>query len=404
MTRRPPLEDITIIAVEQYGAGPWGSVHLADLGADVIKIEDPRSGGDVGRYVPPFQEGEDSLFFETFCHNKRSVSLDLTHPEARAVFEDLVRAADAVYSNLRGDGPEKLRIRYADLESVNPAVVCCSLTGFGMTGPRAAEGGYDYILQGYAGWMSLTGEPDGPPTKTGLSLVDMATGYAAALALMSGLWGARRDGIGCDCDVSLFETAMNLNMYVSTWHLTTGWEPERTHNSAHPSIVPFQNFQTRDGWIVVACAKDKFFDLLCGALGLEWMTTDPRFSRMAARHANREACIAELEAAFLRDDSAAWLDRLRAAGVPCGPVNDMAGAVSDPQTLARDLIAETEHPVLGTVRQIRSPLRVDGRLTELRAAPKRGEHTREVLVGQCGYSDADVDRLAGTGVFGDVTV
>jgi crotonobetainyl-CoA:carnitine CoA-transferase CaiB-like acyl-CoA transferase len=404
MTRRPPLEDVTIIAVEQYGAGPWGSVHLADLGADVIKIEDPRSRGDVGRYVPPFQEGEDSLFFETFCHNKRSVSLDLTHPEARAVFEDLVRAADAVYSNLRGDGPEKLRIRYADLESVNPAVVCCSLTGFGMTGPRAAEGGYDYILQGYAGWMSLTGEPDGPPTKTGLSLVDMATGYAAALALMSGLWGARRDGIGCDCDVSLFETAMNLNMYVSTWHLTTGWEPERTHNSAHPSIVPFQNFQTRDGWIVVACAKDKFFDLLCGALGLEWMTTDARFSRMAARHANREACIAELEAAFLRDDSAAWLDRLRAAGVPCGPVNDMAGAVSDPQTLARDLIAETEHPVLGTVRQIRSPLRVDGRLTELRAAPKRGEHTREVLVGQCGYSDADVDRLAGAGVFGDVEV
>jgi crotonobetainyl-CoA:carnitine CoA-transferase CaiB-like acyl-CoA transferase len=404
MTRRPPLEDVTIIAVEQYGAGPWGSVHLADLGADVIKIEDPRSRGDVGRYVPPFQEGEDSLFFETFCHNKRSVSLDLTHPEARAVFEDLVRAADAVYSNLRGDGPEKLRIRYADLESVNPAVVCCSLTGFGMTGPRAAEGGYDYILQGYAGWMSLTGEPDGPPTKTGLSLVDMATGYAAALALMSGLWGARRDGIGCDCDVSLFETAMNLNMYVSTWHLTTGWEPERTHNSAHPSIVPFQNFQTRDGWIVVACAKDKFFDLLCGALGLEWMTTDARFSRMAARHANREACIAELEAAFLRDDSAAWLDRLRAAGVPCGPVNDMAGAVSDPQTLARDLIAETEHPVLGTVRQIRSPLRVDGRLTELRAAPKRGEHTREVLVGQCGYSDADVDRLAGTGVFGDIEV
>ncbi len=194
--RRPPLEDVTIVAIEQYGAGPWGSVHLADLGADVIKIEDPRSRGDVGRYVPPYQEGEDSLFFETFCHNKRSVSLDLTHPEARPVFEALVRAADGVYSNLRGDGPEKLRIRYADLESVNPAIVCCSLSGFGMTGPRAEEGGYDYILQGYAGWMSLTGEPDGPPVKTGLSLVDMATGYAAALALMCGLWGARRDGVG----------------------------------------------------------------------------------------------------------------------------------------------------------------------------------------------------------------
>jgi crotonobetainyl-CoA:carnitine CoA-transferase CaiB-like acyl-CoA transferase len=402
--RRAPLEDVTIVAIELYGAGPWGSVHLADLGADVIKIEDPRSRGDVGRYVPPFQEGEDSLFFETFCHNKRSVSLDLTHPEARPVFEDLVRASDAVYSNLRGDGPEKLRIRYPDLESVNPRIVCCSLTGFGMTGPRAAEGGYDYILQGYAGWMSLTGEPDGPPEKTGLSLVDMATGYAAALALMCGLWGARRDGVGCDCDISLFETAMNLNMYVSTWHLSRGWEPQRMASSAHPSIVPFQNFATADGWIVVACAKDKFFDLLCGALGLEWMPADPRFANMAARLAHREECVAELSAVFVTESSAAWLERLRAAGIPCGPVNDMAGAVSDPQTLARDLIAETEHPVLGTVRQIRSPLRVDGRLTELRAAPRRGEHTREVLVARCGYADAEVDRLARAGVFGDVSV
>jgi crotonobetainyl-CoA:carnitine CoA-transferase CaiB-like acyl-CoA transferase len=231
----------------------------------------------------------------------------------------------------------------------------------------------------------------------------MATGYAAALALMSGLWAARRDGIGCECDISLFETAMNLNMYVSTWHLSTGWEPTRTPDSSHPSIVPFQNFATADGWIVVACAKDKFFDLLCGALGLGWMTADRRFATMAARLEHREACVAELGAVLLTDGSAAWLERLREAGVPCGPVNDMAGAVADPQTAARDLIAETEHPVLGTVRQIRSPLRVDGRLTELRPAPRRGEHTREVLVA-CGYDDAEVDRLAATGVFGDVEV
>ena len=402
--RRPPLDDITIIAIEQYGAGPWGSVHLADLGADVIKIEDPRSGGDVGRYVPPFQEGEDSLFFETFCHNKRSVSLDLSHPQARSVFEDLVRGADAVYSNLRGDGPEKLRIRYEDLKEINPAVVCCSLSGFGMTGPRAAEGGYDYILQGYAGWMSLTGEPDGPPEKTGLSLVDMSTGYVAALALMCGLWGARRDGIGCDCDISLFETAMNLNMYITTWHLSRGWEPYRTASSAHPSVVPFQNFATSDGYIVVACAKDKFFVLLCDVLGLEWMVADPRFSAMAARLEHREPCVGELAAVLATDTSAAWLERLGAAGVPCGPINDIAGAVADPQTAARGLIAETEHPVLGTVRQIRSPLRVDGRLTELRPAPRRGEHTREVLVERCGYADADVERLAESGVFGDVVV
>ena len=233
---RRPLEDVTILAVEQYGAGPWGTVHLADLGARIIKIEDPTSKGDIGRYVPPFQEGEDSLFFETFCHNKESISLQLRSPEGRATFERLVPHADAVFSNLRGDGPAKLKILYDDLKHLNPAIVCASLTGFGMTGPRAAEGGYDYIAQGMAGWMSLTGDPDGPPTKSGLSLVDMSTGYAAALAMMCALWRARRDGEGCDVDVSLFETAFNLDMYVSTWHLSRGWEPIRTRNSSSLAI------------------------------------------------------------------------------------------------------------------------------------------------------------------------
>jgi crotonobetainyl-CoA:carnitine CoA-transferase CaiB-like acyl-CoA transferase len=182
-----PLEDIRIVAIEQYGAGPFGSMHLADLGADVIKIEDPRDGGDVGRYVPPFTRGEDSLFFETFNRNKRSLSLDLVTDAGRAVFEDLVRTSDAVYSNLRGDVPAKMGIRYQDLAKVNPAIVCCSLTGFGMTGPRSAEPGYDYILQGLAGWMSLTGAPDGPPTKSGLSLVDYSGGFVAALSLLAGV-------------------------------------------------------------------------------------------------------------------------------------------------------------------------------------------------------------------------
>ena len=157
-----PLSDIRVVAIEQYGAGPWGTLQLADLGAEVIKIEDPRVGGDVGRYVPPYQNGESSLFFETFNRNKRSVSLDLRHPHARSVFEDLVRASDAVFSNLRGDQPAKLGLRYRDLERVNPHIVCCSLSGFGMTGPRRAEGAYDYTMQGLAGWQSLTGGPDDP--------------------------------------------------------------------------------------------------------------------------------------------------------------------------------------------------------------------------------------------------
>jgi crotonobetainyl-CoA:carnitine CoA-transferase CaiB-like acyl-CoA transferase len=180
-----PLGDIRVIAIEQYGAGPFGSVHLADLGAEVIKIEDPASGGDVGRYVPPYQHGEDSLFFEVFNRNKRSISLDLTTPDGRAVFEDLVRVSDVVYSNLRGDVPAKIGITYDQLKHLNPRIVCCALTGFGMTGPRATEPGYDYVLQGIAGWMDITGEPSGPPTKSGLSLVDYSGGLVAAISILT---------------------------------------------------------------------------------------------------------------------------------------------------------------------------------------------------------------------------
>ncbi|MEI6688407.1 MAG: CoA transferase [Thermoleophilia bacterium] len=401
---RRPLEDVTILAVEQYGAGPWGTVHLADLGARIIKIEDPTSKGDIGRYVPPFQEGEDSLFFETFCHNKESISLQLRSPEGRATFERLVPHADAVFSNLRGDGPAKLKILYDDLKHLNPAIVCASLTGFGMTGPRAAEGGYDYIAQGMAGWMSLTGDPDGPPTKSGLSLVDMSTGYAAALAMMCALWRARRDGEGCDVDVSLFETAFNLDMYVSTWHLSRGWEPIRTRNSSHPSIVPFGNFPTADGWVVIACAKQKFFENLARAIGVEWMLEDERYNTMAARLENRDDCTAELEKALSTNTTAHWVKVLAEADVPSGPIYSIAEAAADPQTIARDLIAETEHPVLGTVRQIRSPLRMPGAAEELKPAPKRGEHTRQVLTELAGMDESEINALAEAGAFGDVEV
>jgi crotonobetainyl-CoA:carnitine CoA-transferase CaiB-like acyl-CoA transferase len=180
-----PLEGITVLSLEQFGAGPFGTVHLADLGARIIKIEDPSSGGDVGRYVPPYAHEEDSLFFEAFNRNKESISLDLSTAAGRATFEDLVKQSDAVYSNLRGDVPAKLKITYEDLKHLNPAIVCCPLSGFGMSGPRSKEPGYDYMLQGLAGWMSLTGEPDGPPTKSGLSLVDFSGGFVAALPFVS---------------------------------------------------------------------------------------------------------------------------------------------------------------------------------------------------------------------------
>src|SRR5207248_1677896 len=222
--------------------------------------------------------------------------------------------------NLRGDQPARLGLTYEQLRHVNPRVVCCSLSGFGMTGPRAAEGGYDYVMQGLAGWMSLTGEPEGPPTKSGLSLVDLSAGYVAALAVMAGLWRARRDGVGCDCDVSLFETALQELMYVGTWVASRGYVPGRTAQSAHPSMVPFQNFPTADGWIVVAAPKQNLWRRLCAALGSPELADDPRFVDFAARARHRDLLVALLNDVFRARPSAAWLDVLEEAGIPCGPV------------------------------------------------------------------------------------
>jgi crotonobetainyl-CoA:carnitine CoA-transferase CaiB-like acyl-CoA transferase len=395
-----PLEDVRVIAVEQYGAGPWGTLQLADLGAEIIKIEDPLAGGDVGRYVPPFQEGEDSLFFETFNRNKKSVSLDLRRDGGREVLEDLVRRSDALYSNLRGDQPAKLRLTYGDLREVNPRIVCVSLSGFGMTGPRASEAGYDYIMQAMAGWMSLTGDPDGPPTKSGLSLVDLSSGYLSAIALLAGLHRARRDGVGCDADVSLFETALHQLMYQATWTATGRYVPRRMADSAHPSIVPFQAFETADGWITIACAKPKFWKLLCEVLDRRDLVADERFADFAARDRNRDELIPILAAAIRERTTDDWVRTLTAAGVPNGPVYDVAQALADPHVVAREDIVTIEHPRWGGVRQVASPLRLSGDAAPLRRAPRRGEHTEDVLRDLCGYGPDRIAELRTAGVLG----
>lgn len=404
MTERPsgpPLSGLRVLAVEQYGAGPWATLQLADLGAEVIKIEDPADGGDVGRYVPPYQEGEDSLFFETFNRGKLSVSLDLRTGAGCEVFHDLVTRSDVVFSNLRGDLAARLGLDYEALAPVNPRVVCCALSGFGATGPRAAEPGYDYLVQGLAGWMSLTGAASGPPTKSGLSLVDLSTGYVAVIAILAGVRRAEREGIGCDCDVSLFETALHQLCYVGTWVATEGYVPERLDDSAHPSLVPFQAFRTADGWLVVACPKEHFWRSLCGALGREDLLEDARFADFGARLRHRAELVALLAEELARRTAAEWLTILQAAGVPCAPVNDVAGALADPQAAARDALVRIDHPRLGEVRQVASPIRMDGASRTYTPAPARGEHRDEVLRRVCGYDDGRIDALAAAGAFGE---
>jgi crotonobetainyl-CoA:carnitine CoA-transferase CaiB-like acyl-CoA transferase len=395
-----PLEDIRILALEQFGAGPFGSVHLADLGAQIIKIEDPATGGDVGRYVPPYQEGSDSLFFEVFNRNKQSICLDLTSEEGRRLFHELVAVSDVVYSNLRGDVPAKIGIRYEDLRSYNPRIVCCSLSGFGMTGPRAADPGYDYVLQGLAGWMDITGEPDGPPTKSGLSLVDYSGGLVAAIAIVAGVHAARRDGRGMDCDLSLYDTALSMLTYPAIWTLNGEFTAQRTHHSAHPSLVPFQAFPSRDGWLVVACPKAKFWQRLTDVIGRPELATDERFKDFDARRRYASELVSLLDEVFVTKSTSEWLALLGAAAIPCGPVQSVAAALRDPHTVARELIVETDHPIFGRVRQVRGAVRVGEEPRDFTRAPRLGEHRNLILRDVLGMDDNAIAASSTRGAFG----
>jgi crotonobetainyl-CoA:carnitine CoA-transferase CaiB-like acyl-CoA transferase len=398
--RGRPLDDVRVLAIEQYGAGPFATSQLVDLGAEVIKIEDPASGGDVGRLVPPYAGEGSSLFFETFNRGKLSVLLDLENAAGRDVFEGLVARSDIVFANVRGDVPPKLGLRYEDLALVNEKVVCCFLSSYGMASSEQEAPGYDYVMQGRAGWMSLTGEPDGPPQKTGLSLVDYSTGLAAAVAMVAGVHAARRTGRGSECDLALFDTAVGMLSYIGTWHLTAGYVPARTTNSAHPSLVPFQSFQTSDGWVVVTCAKEKFWERLVRGLGRADLATDPRYQSFALRKKHAATLLAELDQCFRQRTTSEWTELLTQAGVPCGPVNDVAQALADPLVAERQMIVETEHPRLGTVRQLRGLARVGDFKPVDTCGPLLGEHSRKVLDELLGVDTARFAELERAGAFG----
>jgi crotonobetainyl-CoA:carnitine CoA-transferase CaiB-like acyl-CoA transferase len=393
------LDGLRIITVSQFGAGPFGTQLLADLGAEVIKVEDAAVGGDVARHVGPYAAGGDSLYFQSFNRGKKSLTLDLKHPDGQAILHDLVRVSHAVYNNLRGDLPAKLGLTYAALGEVNPAVVCCSLSGFGATGPRAAEPAFDYMIQGYAGWMSVTGEPDGPPGKCGVSVVDFAGGYASMAALLAGLWDAQRTGVGRDIDVSLLDTAVSMLSYFAIWALNRDWQADRVADSGHQSLVPAQNFPTRDGWIVVFCNKEKFWRSLADALELPEVGGDPRFATFAARLAHKDALMPILKARFAERTTAEWLARLRGR-VPCAPVNTIAQALADEQVRARGMIVEVEHPELGVLRQVASPVRTAGPTAAPAPAPRLGQHTDEILRRLLQYEPARIRALRASGALG----
>jgi crotonobetainyl-CoA:carnitine CoA-transferase CaiB-like acyl-CoA transferase len=375
-----PLAGVRILAFTQLGAGPYGLMFLSDLGAEVIKVEDPTTGGDEARAVPPFNDpaARDGLYYQSLNRGARSLTLNLRAPEGRALLHRLVARMDAVYNNLRGDLPAKLGLDYAALAPANPKIVCCSLSGFGRTGPRAGDPGYDYLLQAYAGFMSVSGEPDAPPTKCGVSIVDFSGGILSALALMIGLHRARATGVGADLDVSLLDTAISMLNYLAVWTLNRDWRPQRLPEGAHQSLVPSQSFQTRDGWLVIMCMKEKFWERLVARLGLEGLRDDPRFRSFAERLAHRDALRPVLRTEFLRRTTAEWVERLR-GHVPIAPVYSVEDALADEQVLARQMVIALEHPVFGTIREVGCPIKLDGVRPRYAPAAALGADTAVVL-------------------------
>ena len=387
-----PLEGVRILAVEQYGAGPFGTMFLADQGAEVIKIENPNDGGDMARDVGPYYFAPgDSLFFHSFNRNKKSLTLDLGRAEGQAVLHDLVRSADAVACNLRGDVPGKLGLTYDDLKAHNPMIVCAQLTGYGRTGPRASWPGFDYLMQAEAGYFSVTGEPGSAPARFGLSIVDTMSGLALAYALLAALTGARTAGVGRDIDVSLFDIALSNTIYLATWYLNEGVVQDRLPRSAHPSLTPCQLYPTADGWIYLMCNKEKFWPALCRAFGRPEWAVDPRFRTFKERLANRDLVTGLLDEELARRTTREWLD-VFAGEVPAAPINDIGEALENPFVTEEGRLQTLRHPSAGDYRMVAPPVRCPGDDAPARPAPALGAHTDEVLRG-LGYDAARIAAL-----------
>lgn len=375
-----PLEGVRIIAVEQYGAGPYGTQLLSELGAEVIKIEAVSMGGDVSRATGPFFLGEnDSHFFQTFSRGKKSVTIELKTPEGRAAFDRLVATADAVVNNLRGDQPAKLKIAHDHLKVIKPSIVCGHLSAYGRDNSRKTWPGYDYLMQAEAGFMSLTGEPDGPPIRFGLSMVDFMTGSVFALGVVSAILGARRTGAGCDVDVSLFDVALHQTSYPATWAMNEGYEIERMPRAAHPSIAPSQLVRTADGWAMLMCQTPKFWDAFCAIAERPDLKADPRFADIPTRRANIEALTEALDAVMQTKTTDEWLILL-GGQVPFAPVRGLKEALDNPYVAEVGMRDVVDHPErAGGLHLLACPIKIDGKRAPGLRAPRMGEHNAELL-------------------------
>ena len=392
------FEGVRVLDLSRMLAGPYGSMLLADQGAEVIKIEEP-DGGDPMRIMgPPFLPDGESAYFLAINRNKKSIAVDLTSEGGQRVFHDLVAHADVVWENFRPGIMVRLGCDYPTLSSINPGLVMCSISAYGQDGPYRDWPAFDLALQAMGGAMSITGERDGAPVRMGLPMGDLAGGMFGAFAVAGALFRRARTGRGAHVDLSLLDCQVSLLSYLAQYFWTDGQVP-RPMGSAHASVVPYQALATRDGHLVVAVFAEKFWAAFCRAVERPEWAADPRFANNRERVANRDALVPLIERLFTERTTADWLGRLQAAGVPATPIQSVARALTDPQVQHRRMVVEVEHPRHGTLTTLGTPVKVDGVMgLDVTAAPRLGQHTDEILTGLLKYSGECVVALRQQGV------
>ena len=403
-----PLSHVRVLDLSRVLAGPWAGQNLADLGAEVIKVERPRLGDDSRTYGPPWikdREGRDtrdSAYFTSANRGKKSVTVNLSQPAGQAIVRELARLSDVLIENYKFGDLARYGLAYDDLRSVNPRLIYCSVTGFGQTGPYRERPGYDFMIQGMGGMMSVTGEPDdapgGGPQRAGVPVADIITGMYASIAICAALAHRAETGVGQHLDLALLDSQIAMLAYQNTNYFATGRPPKRIGN-LHPNIVPYQPFRTRDGEVILACGNDNLYRKFCEAAGHAELGSDPRFATNGKRVEHRAELTRLLQNIFRERSTREWVDLLEAAGVPNGPINDIAQVFQEPQVKARGIRIEADHPVAGRLPMVASPMRFSSTPLEHKLAPPvLGQHTEEVLRGLLAKSDADIAQLRVDGI------
>jgi len=394
-----PLHNIRILDITRALAGPYCTMMLGDLGADVIKVERPVSGDESRGWGPPFvgkpygpYPGE-SAYFIAANRNKRSLTVNIQSAEGQEIIRQLAGISDVLVENYRTGDLDKLGLGYSDLHRLHPKLIYCSISGYGRTGPYAERPGYDAIIQAEGGMMSITGPVDGPPSRVGIPIIDITSGMFAATAILAALHARDLTGEGQQVDISLFDSHIALLANAASNYLVGG-EPPRRLGNAHPNIAPYEAFSARDGWFILGAANERQWELLCDMLGRPDLKTDSRFVSNGVRVANREALVDELNKIFSQRDAAEWLEKLMQAGLPCGPINSLPQVFAHPQAQAREMTLESDHPTAGAVRMTGFPYKLSKTPAEVHAPPPLlGEHTEEVLTSLLDYSPEDVASL-----------